>query len=260
MELAAYQSLRDSQDHHWWFVGRRRIVARLIERFVPLPAAARVLEAGCGYGGNLAMLGQLGEVHAFEFDDEARAHATRLAPRPVAYGRLPDAIGFDGERFDLVAMLDVLEHIDDDVASLRSLGDRLAPGGAVLLTVPAVPWLWSEHDVIHQHKRRYTRTLLKERLHEAEFEIVGRGHSGEHAPVAQRAGDRIDCEAQDAARDDFRDIEPPARAIEDDAIGEVEAIHQLDRARGRFAQLIWRDPPDRTVAHRPVGGGEHARL
>ncbi len=176
MELAAYQSLRDSQDRHWWFVGRRRIVARLIARFVPLPAMPRVLEAGCGYGGNLAMLSALGDVEAFEFDDDARAHAAKLLRRPVAFGRLPDAIGFDSDRFDLIAMLDVLEHIDDDVASLRSLADRLAPDGSLLLTVPAVPMLWSDHDVLHQHKRRYTRALLADRLHQAGFEITGIGH------------------------------------------------------------------------------------
>ncbi|HSF13788.1 MAG TPA: class I SAM-dependent methyltransferase [Erythrobacter sp.] len=176
MELAAYQSLRDSQDRHWWFVGRRRIVAQLIKRFVPLPAKARVLEAGCGYGGNLAMLGELGDVQAFEFDDDARAHAAMLSRRSVAYGRLPDAIGFDNDRFDLIAMLDVLEHIDDDIGSLTTLGDRLAHGGSLLLTVPAVPWLWSDHDVLHQHKRRYTRALLTQRLHEAGFDVAGIGY------------------------------------------------------------------------------------
>ncbi len=176
VELAAYQSLRDEQDHHWWFVGRRRIVARLIERFVPLPARARVLEAGCGYGGNLAMLSELGDVQAFEFDDAARAHAAALSRRAVAYGKLPDDIGFADDRFDLIAMLDVLEHIDDDVGSLRTLGDRLAPDGRLLITVPAVPWLWSDHDVLHQHKRRYTKALLTRRLHEAGFEPVGIGY------------------------------------------------------------------------------------
>lgn len=176
MELAAYQSLRDSQDNHWWFVGRRRIVARLIERFVPLGPKARVLEAGCGYGGNLAMLETLGEVDAFEFDDAARAHASALSRRKVAYGRLPDDIGFAQDRFDLIAMLDVLEHIDDDVASLRALGERLTPDGRLLLTVPALPWLWSDHDVLHQHKRRYTRALLLERLNEAGFEATGIGY------------------------------------------------------------------------------------
>lgn len=176
MEQAAYQSLRDSQDRHWWFVGRRRIVARLIERFVSLPAQARVLEAGCGYGGNLAMLGRLGDVHAFEYDDAARNHAAALSHRPVAYGKLPDDIGFANDRFDLIAMLDVLEHIDEDVGSLRTLGDRLAPGGSLLLTVPAVPWLWSDHDVLHRHKRRYTKALLMQRLHEAGFAPVRVGY------------------------------------------------------------------------------------
>ena len=176
MELAAYQSLRDSQDRHWWFVGRRRIVARLIERYVTLPARARVLEAGCGYGGNLAMLGELGEVSAFEFDDAARVHAAALSRRQIAYGKLPDDIGFAEDRFDLIAMLDVLEHIDDDVGSLRALGERLAPGGSLLLTVPAVPWLWSDHDVLHQHKRRYTRALLRERLQAAGFEVTRIGY------------------------------------------------------------------------------------
>jgi SAM-dependent methyltransferase len=176
MEVAAYQSLRDEQDRHWWFVGRRRIVAQLIKRFVPLPSKARVLEAGCGYGGNLEMLGELGEVQAFEFDDDARAHAASLLRQSVAFGRLPDAIGFEHERFDLIAMLDVLEHIDDDVGSLRTLLDRLAPGGSLLLTVPAVPWLWSHHDVLHHHKRRYTRAVLAQRLHEAGYEITGIGY------------------------------------------------------------------------------------
>jgi SAM-dependent methyltransferase len=176
MEQAAYQSLRDSQDGHWWFVGRRRIAERLIERFVSLPEKARVLEAGCGYGGNLAMLGKLGDIHAFEFDAAAREYASTLSRRPVAHGKLPDDIGFDSDRFDLIALLDVLEHIDDDVSSLSALGTRLAPGGSLFLTVPAVPWLWSEHDVLHQHKRRYTKALLRARLREAGFEPVRIGY------------------------------------------------------------------------------------
>ena len=176
MELAAYQSLRVQQDRHWWFVGRRQIVAALIARFVPLPARARVLEAGCGYGGNLEMLGELGDVQAFEYNDDARAYAETRLQRPIAFGRLPDATGFDQQRFDLIAMLDVLEHVDDDLGSLRSLAERLAPGGSLLLTVPAVPWLWSDHDVLHQHKRRYTRALLVDRLHQAGFEITKIGY------------------------------------------------------------------------------------
>lgn len=176
MDAAAYQSLREQQDRHWWFVGRRRIVGSLIERFVALPGQARILEAGCGYGGNLPMLRAIGETAAFEFDDAARAHSAAHSGVAVAYGCLPDDIGFTGERFDLIAMLDVLEHIDDDLGSLRTLRDRLADGGSLLLTVPAVPWLWSDHDVLHHHKRRYTRAQLKRRLREAGLEPVRMGY------------------------------------------------------------------------------------
>lgn len=176
MEAAAYHSLRDLQDQHWWFVGRRSVVECLLRRLVALPDRPRILEAGCGYGGNLAMLGQFGKIEAFEFDDEARTHAALLANRSVAYGHLPDDIGFDHAEFDLIAMLDVLEHIDDDVASLRALRQRLAAGGSVLLTVPALPWLWSAHDEIHHHKRRYTRARLQTVLREAGFDPVSVGY------------------------------------------------------------------------------------
>lgn len=171
MDPAAYRSLLDSQDRHWWFVGRRRIVSGLIERFVTRPTVVRILEAGCGYGGNLAMLETFGDTYAFEFDSDARVHATSLASRPVAFGCLPDNIGFADESFDLVAILDVLEHIDDDVASLRTLSERLSVGGSLVITVPAVPWLWSDHDVLHHHKRRYTKAMLRERLSEAGLKV-----------------------------------------------------------------------------------------
>lgn len=171
MEAVAYHSLRDLQDRHWWFVGRRKIISELIRRLVNLPKRARILEAGCGYGGNLAMLGRFGDLDAFEYEDEARSYASALLNKPVAPGFLPDNIGFAGETFDLVAMLDVLEHIDDDVGSLRALRERLCQGGAILITVPAVPWLWSEHDEIHHHKRRYTKAGLKKVLREAGFEV-----------------------------------------------------------------------------------------
>lgn len=176
MDAIAYRSLRDLQDRHWWFIGRLSIVSGLIRRFAHLPHRSRILEAGCGYGGNLRMLGQFGDLYAFELEDQARAYASSRVTRPVAYGFLPDKVGFEGESFDLVAMLDVLEHIDDDLGSLRALRARLTEGGALMLTVPALPWLWSEHDEIHHHKRRYTKAGLRRILREAGFEPVTIGY------------------------------------------------------------------------------------
>lgn len=176
MDAIAYRSLRDLQDGHWWFVGRRSIVSCLIRRFTRLPQRSRVLEAGCGYGGNLAMLEQFGDVHAFEIEQQARAYASTFIQRPVAYGFLPDKVGFEGESFDLIAMLDVLEHIGDDVGSLRTLRKRLTRDGSLIVTVPALPWLWSEHDEMHHHKRRYTKKGLQGILCEAGFEPIAIGY------------------------------------------------------------------------------------
>jgi SAM-dependent methyltransferase len=146
---------------HWWFVARRAILDRLIRTQMALRPGARILEAGCGTGGNLAMLASYGSVEALEYDGEARALATARGVARVEPGMLPDRIGFGDQRYDLIALLDVLEHVEEDRASLAALRDRLAQGGRILLTVPAVPSLWSDHDVLHHHKRRYTLSGLR---------------------------------------------------------------------------------------------------
>lgn len=160
MDRAAYQSMNAQEGEHWWFVARRAIIDSLIRNHVPLPAEPRILEAGCGTGGNLALLASHGTLDALEYDEDARAIAAARGLARVEGGALPDRIGFGDTRYDMIALLDVLEHVDADEASLRALGARLAEGGRLLLTVPAVPWLWSEHDVLHHHKRRYTHEQL----------------------------------------------------------------------------------------------------
>ncbi len=160
MEPQVYARMGAVEDRHWWFVGRRRIVNEIIARLARLPGPARILEAGCGTGGNLKMLSRFGAVSAFEPDEAARATAAARGLHDIRDGRLPDGIPFDGERFDLAVMLDVLEHLDDDVAALKALSDQITDDGHVLLTVPAYAFLWSHHDEARHHKRRYTRAQL----------------------------------------------------------------------------------------------------
>lgn len=167
MEAAAYASMRESQENHWWFVGRRKVIAALIDRVARPPANAEVLEAGCGFGGNLPLLKRWGRLSAFEYDEDARAFAARIAGVPVEYGALPQKVGFADKKFDLIAMLDVLEHVEDDLGALAVLRDRLSAGGSMLITVPAFPSLWSKHDEVHHHKRRYTRRELEEKIAKA---------------------------------------------------------------------------------------------
>jgi SAM-dependent methyltransferase len=160
MDRQVYARMAELEDRHWWFVARRRILSETLRRHAALPAGARVLEAGCGTGGNLPMLARFGTVACFEPDDEARALARRQGTFDIRDGALPDAIPFDSESFDLVVALDVLEHVADDAGSLSALGARLRPGGWSLLTVPALPFLWSRHDVSHHHYRRYVKSQL----------------------------------------------------------------------------------------------------
>jgi SAM-dependent methyltransferase len=152
------------------------VLTALIGRFAPKDQELQILEAGCGYGGNLQMLKEFGSVDSFEMDNQARQYASTLLGREVAYGYLPEKPGFEGRKFDLIAMLDVLEHIDDDVNSLAALRERMAEGGRILITVPALPWLWSKHDEVHHHKRRYTRKSLNRALEKAGLAPVKTGY------------------------------------------------------------------------------------
>ena len=171
MERAVFDRMVELDQHHWWFLARRRILETLIDRIVQLPKKARILEVGCGTGHNLSMLKRFGKVEASELDPSARALASKRLRGQVKEAKLPDLSMFERDAYDLVALLDVLEHVPDDLGSLRAILKRLKPGGALLLTVPANPWMWSAHDVAHHHFRRYTRKQLEELFSKAGLEV-----------------------------------------------------------------------------------------
>ena len=139
MERAVFDRMAELDQHHWWFLARRRILEILIDRIVQLPKKARILEVGCGTGHNLSMLKRFGKVEASELDPSARALASKRLRGQVKEAKLPDLSMFERDAYDLVALLDVLEHVPDDLGSLRAILKRLKPGGALLLTVPANP-------------------------------------------------------------------------------------------------------------------------
>lgn len=160
MERAVFDRMAEQDSRHWWYVARRRILADLIGREVRLPPDARILEIGCGTGHNFEMLRRFGRLDAVEVDGEARALASRRLGHAVGDAPLPDLPGIPEGTYHLIALLDVLEHVEEDEASLRSIAARLAPGGRILLTVPAYRWMWSAHDEAHHHKRRYSKAGL----------------------------------------------------------------------------------------------------
>ena len=176
MERVVYDRMAELDSRHWWYRARREILARLIERKVKPRSGARILEIGCGTGHNLAMLARYGEVDAVELDEAARAVASQRLGRPVGSAHLPELPGVPEAYYDLVALLDVLEHIEDDQAALRAIAKRLKPGGAILITVPSFQWMWSAHDVVNHHHRRYSKATLRRAIEEAGLSVGFMGY------------------------------------------------------------------------------------
>jgi len=172
MDRAVFDRMAELDQNHWWFTARRRILAKVIERVVRPPADARILELGCGTGHNLDMLGRFGRVEASELDDGARVLAAKRLGRPIETAALPDLAMFPAASYDLVALLDVLEHVVDDKGSLAAIFTRLKPGGALLISVPANKWMWSAHDVAHHHHRRYTKAEIAALARDAGYQVA----------------------------------------------------------------------------------------
>lgn len=161
MERFVYEQMAELDQRHWWYCARRDVVAALIRRVVRPPKDAAILEIGCGTGHNFKMLGEFGHVDALELDDEARAISEKRLGRSIMSAPLPELAGVPERHYDMIGAFDVIEHIDDDHAAIASIAKRLKPGGKFVMTVPAHQWMWSAHDTVNHHKRRYSKRGLK---------------------------------------------------------------------------------------------------
>jgi SAM-dependent methyltransferase len=148
-----------AEDRHWWYRGRRTVLDGVIAG-LELPTPARVLDAGCGSGRNMIELSRLGSVTGVELSETSVTLARQRDAGEVISGSVLE-MPFPDDSFDLAVSLDVIEHLEDDLTALRELRRTVAQGGALLVTVPAYQWLWSGHDEINHHHRRYTRRTLQ---------------------------------------------------------------------------------------------------
>ncbi|PJI88037.1 class I SAM-dependent methyltransferase [Sphingomonas koreensis] len=209
MDRIVYDRMAEHDSTHWWYVARRDILADFIGREVNPPKGARILEIGCGTGHNLPMLGAFGEVDAIEIDPAAREIASKRLGKEVGSAPLPELSGVAEGQYDMIAVLDVVEHIEDDVAALEAMAKRLKPGGTILITVPAHQWMWSAHDVVNHHKRRYSKATLIAALERAGLKWRKLGYFNSllfPAAVAARLAGKI------TGKDDSDDS-PPAKPL-----------------------------------------------
>ncbi len=176
MERVVYSHMADLDQRHWWYLGRRQVLAKLIERLVDPRSGAKILEVGCGTGHNLEMLQSFGHVDAVELDESVRAIAEKRLGRQVLSDRLPELHGVAERHYDLICAFDVVEHIEDDDAALAAIARKLRPGGKLAMTVPAHQWMWSAHDVVNHHKRRYSKASLKALIDRSPLKLESIGY------------------------------------------------------------------------------------
>jgi SAM-dependent methyltransferase len=211
MERSVYRQMAELDQRHWWYRARRDILAALIRREVRPPNGAAILEIGCGTGHNLSMLAQFGRVDALELDEEARALAEHRLGRAVMSAPLPELAGVPVRHYDVAGAFDVIEHIDDDRAAIAAIAATLKPGGKFVMTVPAHQWMWSAHDRVNHHKRRYSKRSLRQLIENSPLKLEKLGYFNSLLfPVA--LAQRMVSKARETENGDLKLPPPPLNA------------------------------------------------
>ncbi len=169
MDELAIDEMYRLEDHHWWFVGKRLLVDALLQDVLG-NGRPRVLDVGCGTGAVLGHLRERAGTVGVDRSLQALAYCRRRGVAALACAdgdRLPFAAG----SFDGILLLDALEHVTDEAALLDALRRLLRPDGWLLVSVPAYQFLWSEHDEVLHHVRRYTAGALRRALVRSGFRI-----------------------------------------------------------------------------------------
>lgn len=222
MDRSVYDSMAEIDERHWWYVARRKVLAELIRRKVQPPKNAKLLEIGCGTGHNLKMLGAFGSVDGLEIDEAARSFAEKRVGHEIFSAPLPELAGIPEHSYDVVGAFDVIEHIPDDVGAMASIARLLKPSGKLFMTVPAHQWMWSAHDVVNHHQRRYTKAGLKRLIDGSPLKLESIGYFNSLLfPVAM--AERLSSKLR--GKDDAN-LAPPAEPI-NQALERIFAAERL---------------------------------
>ena len=167
-----YPILLPVEQSHWWYIGRRKIIANFVaDTCRPVTdRRPRILDVGCGTGANLLMLSKYGDAEGVDVSEDALAFCRERGLDKVRLGA-GEELPYDDATFDLVTAFDVVEHMDNDLAGLKEMRRVLRPGGRVLLFVPTFMFLWGLQDEVSNHRRRYRLPELRRVLEQAGFEV-----------------------------------------------------------------------------------------
>src|SRR6478672_12176978 len=179
MQQHTYAIMDEVEGSHWWFVGRRKILESFLDSIVEklgqrtsgagTQTQLRILDVGCGTGANLEMLAQYGEAEGVDVSDDALEFCKQKGLQ--AQKGLAEKLPFADETFDITTALDVIEHLDDDLSGLREMHRVTKSGGYSLIFVPAFMWLWGVQDDISNHRIRYTKKQIVDRLERAGYKV-----------------------------------------------------------------------------------------
>ncbi|MFT3827359.1 MAG: methyltransferase domain-containing protein [Chitinophagaceae bacterium] len=170
MQRSYYQKYYSFERNHWWFIVRAGILKKVINRCTGIKAGARILNAGVATGRTTEDLSIFGSVTSVENDPECCRFLREELNMEVTEASVTD-LPFEDGIFDMICVLDVLEHVDDDRSALKELHRLNSKDGWLVLTVPAYQWLWSRHDEVNHHCRRYTRSQIRQRLEQSGYRI-----------------------------------------------------------------------------------------
>jgi SAM-dependent methyltransferase len=164
MQQDYYKEYYDLERNHWWFVAREKIIANHVKKLIRdkhLPEKEiKILNVGCGPGRSSQYLSKFGQVTSIEYDKECCEFASEKTGLEIINGSITQ-LPFSDKSFDLVCAFDVIEHVEDDQLAVNEMKRVVKEDGVIFITVPAFMSLWSHHDVINHHFRRYKLPEVK---------------------------------------------------------------------------------------------------
>lgn len=170
MEKQYYKEYFKLERQHWWFKARLKILDFILQKKIQKTEPLKILNAGAATGATSVMLKTYGEVLSLEYDKDCSEFLSEILNEEVSNDSLTD-LPFSEKSYDLVCAFDVIEHIEDDDKAIKEIYRVLNDSGHVYLTVPTFKILWSQHDVINHHYRRYTLKELKDILQANGFKV-----------------------------------------------------------------------------------------